>query len=147
MVKAIPDGYHTLSPYLVVPDAEVMARFLQDVFGATLVERHDRPDGTMQHGEFQLGDSKLMMGQADSRFTPMRLNTFVYVEDVDAVFVRAQAAGTRVLLPVSNQFYGDRLCGLEDPAGNCWWVATHVEDVSQEELERRHQEAQTAQSK
>jgi PhnB protein len=147
MVKPVPDGYHTLTPYLVVPDAEVMIQFLQDVLGATLIERHDGPDGTLMHGEFQIGDSKLMMGQSSAKFTPKQQSTYVYVEDVDKVFQRAVTAKAKVLMPVADQYYGDRSCGFEDPAGNWWWVGTHIEDVSREEIERRHLAAQTAQSK
>ena len=143
MVKPVPDGYHTLSPYLIVPDAELMIGFLQDVFGACLAERHNRPDGTLQHGEFQIGDSKLMMGQASAQFTPKQQSTYVYIEDVDKVFERAVKAKAKVLMPVADQFYGDRSCGFEDPAGNWWWVATHIEDVSPDEMERRQLAAQS----
>lgn len=137
MVKPIPDGYHTLIPYLVVPDGNVMQKFLQETFNARLIARHDLPDGTMMHAEFEIGDSKLMMGQANAMYGPRVQNTHVYVADVDAIFTRAISAGARVIRPVENQFYGDRNCGFEDPAGNWWWVSTHVEDVSAEELQRR----------
>ncbi|MDR3763733.1 MAG: VOC family protein [Acidobacteriota bacterium] len=128
----IPDGYHTLTPYLVVSEAESMVRFLQEGFGARLLERYNRPDGTLQHSVFQFGVSRLLMAQASEQYAAMRLNTLVYVEDVDAVFAKAVAAGAKVLLPLSNQPYGDRMCGLEDPAGNVWWVATHQENPSPE---------------
>ena len=137
MAKAVPDGYHTLTPYLTVPDGERMLSFLQDVFGAKLVERHNRPDGTLQHAELQIGDSKIMVGQATQQFTPRPQTTYVYLPDVDVAFQRALNAGAKSIQPVANQFYGDRNGGFEDPAGNWWWVATHVEDVSKEELERR----------
>ena len=89
------------------------------------------------HAELELGDSKLMVGQANNLFTPRTQATYVYVPDVDAVYKRAIAAGARSLNEVADQFYGDRSGGFEDPAGNFWWVATHVEDVSEEELTRR----------
>ncbi len=137
MVKAIPDGYHTLTPYLTVPDGERMLSFLQDVFGAKLVERHNRPDGSLQHAELQIGDSKIMVGGANQQFTPRPQTVYVYLPDVDVIYQRALNAGAKSIVPVANQFYGDRNGGFEDPAGNWWWVATHVEDVSKEELERR----------
>jgi uncharacterized glyoxalase superfamily protein PhnB len=137
MVKPVPDGYHTLTPYLTVPDGERMLSFLQDVFGAKLVERHNRPDGSLQHAELQIGDSKIMVGGANQQFTPRPQTVYVYLPDVDAIYQRALNAGAKSIMPVANQFYGDRNGGFEDPAGNWWWVATHVEDVSKEELERR----------
>lgn len=137
MTNPVPDGYHTLTPYLTVPDGEVMIRFLQDVFSAKLLERHNRPDGTLQHASFQLGDSKLMLGQANEQFAPRPQTIYVYIPDVDAVFNRALDLGAKSLMKVADQFYGDRSGGFEDPAGNWWWVATHIEDVSEEEMERR----------
>jgi uncharacterized glyoxalase superfamily protein PhnB len=139
MVKPVPDGYHTLTPYFVVPDGESMLRFLQEAFGAKILFRHDRPDGALMHAELELGDSKVMVGQANEQFTPRSQMTYVYVPDVDAAYKRAIAAGGRSLKEVADQFYGDRSGGFEDPAGNCWWVATHVEDVSEAELTRRVQ--------
>lgn len=147
MVKAIPDGYHTVTPYLTVPDGERMLRFLQDVFGAKLGERHNRPDGTLQHAELQLGDSMIMVGQATQQFTPRPQTMYVYLPDVDVVYKRAIDAGAKSLMPVADQFYGDRSGGFEDPQGNWWWVATHVEDVSREEIERRAQAQGTLQAK
>lgn len=139
MAKPIPDGYHTLTPYLIVPDGEAMLRFLQEAFGAKILFRHNRPDGALMHAELELGDSKLMVGQGNKQFAPRAQATYVYVPDVDAVYKRAIAAGARSLTEVADQFYGDRSGGFEDPAGNCWWVATHVEDVSEAELTRRTQ--------
>lgn len=137
MAKPIPDGYHTLTPYLIVPDGEKMLQFLQEAFGARILFRHNGPDGVLMHAELELGDSKLMVGQASKQFTPRTQATYVYVPDVDAAYKRAIAAGAKSLTEVADQFYGDRSGGFEDPAGNCWWVATHVEDVSEAELTRR----------
>ena len=139
MPKAIPAGFHTLTPYLVVPDGEVMLRFLQDAFAADLRERFNCRDGTLKHAELQIGDSRLMVGQANQQFTPRPQTLYVYVSDVDAAYQRALDAGAKPLMPVANQDYGDRSGGFEDPAGNWWWVATHVEDVSPEEIQRRSQ--------
>ena len=137
MAKAIPDGYHTLTPYLTVPDGEGMLRFLQDVFAAKLAERFNCADGTLKHAELQVGDSKIMVGQAGGKFTPRPQTLYVYLPDVDATYKRALDAGAKSLMEVTDQFYGDRSGGFEDAAGNWWWVATHVEDVSPEEMQRR----------
>jgi PhnB protein len=147
MTTAIPNGYHTLTPYLTVPDGEGMLRFLQDVFAAKLVERHNRPDGTLKHGELQLGDSRIMVGQANEQFTPRPQTLYVYLPDVDAAFKRALDAGAKSLMEVADQFYGDRSGGFEDQAGNWWWVATHVEDVTPEEIQRRANAQEALQSK
>ena len=114
MPKPIPDGYHTLTPYLVVPDGEVMLRFLQDAFAAELHERFNRLDGTLKHAELQIGDSRLMVGQANPQFTPRPQTLYVYVPDVDAAYQRALDAGAKSLMPVANQDYGDRSGGFED---------------------------------
>jgi PhnB protein len=137
MATAIPDGYHTLTPYLIVPDGEGMLRFLQDVFAAKLMERFNRPDGTLKHSELQVGDSKIMVGQVEAKLTPRPQTLYVYLPDVDAAYKRALGAGAKSLMEVTDQFYGDRSGGFEDAAGNWWYVATHVEDVSPEELQRR----------
>jgi uncharacterized glyoxalase superfamily protein PhnB len=131
MTKPVPDGYHTLTPYLTVPDGEGMLRFLQNVFGAKVHFRQNRPDGSLQHSELLIGDSKII---------------YVYLPDVDTVYKRALDAGAKSLQPVATQFYGDRSGGVEDAAGNWWWIATHVEDVSEEEINRRAQ-AQQLQAK
>ena len=146
MTKPVPDGYHTLTPYLTVPDGEGMLRFLQNVFGAKVHFRQNRPDGSLQHSELLIGDSKIMVGQANEQFTPRPQTIYVYLPDVDTVYKRALDAGAKSLQPVATQFYGDRSGGVEDAAGNWWWIATHVEDVSEEENNRRAQ-AQQLQAK
>lgn len=147
MVKAIPDGYHTITPYLVVADGEAMLRFLEAAFAAKLRERFNRLDGTLKHAELQLGDSRIMVGQANQQFTPRPQTLYVYLPDVDAAYQRALAAGAKPLMKVANQEYGDRSGGFEDPAGNWWWVATHIEDVSPEEIQRRSQAQEALDSK
>jgi uncharacterized glyoxalase superfamily protein PhnB len=147
MAKAIPDGYHTLTPYLTVPDGETMLRFLQDVFAAKLIERYNRSDGTPKHCELQLGDSRIMVGQANEQFTPRPQTLYVYLPDVDAAYKRALDGGAKSLMPVADQYYGDRSGGFEDPAGNWWWVATRVEDVSEEEMNRRLRAQEELQAK
>src|SRR2546423_1386430 len=136
-VKPIPDGYHTITPILVNEDADRVLEFMKNVFGATEVFMSRRPDGKIWHAEVQIGDSRLMMGDAkdDIKGYPSGLN--LYVDDVDATYKRALDAGGKSLREPATQFYGDRSAGVADPAGNSWWISTHVEDVPPEELERR----------
>lgn len=136
-VRPIPDGYHTVTPYLIVDDADGMIEFLERGLGADLLDRHDGPDGRMMHAALQLGDSKLMLGQAAGEWPAMPAMIHLYVEDADALFRQAVAAGAVVLREPENQFYGDRSGGVKDPCGNQWWISTHVEDVSAEEMQRR----------
>ena len=138
--RPIPDGYHTVTPYLVVDDPDGMIDFLERGLGAKLLDRHDGPDGRMMHAALQLGDSKLMMGQAAGEWPAMPAMIHLYVEDTDALFRQAVAAGAEVLREPEDQFYGDRSGGVKDPCGNQWWISTHVEDVSAEEMKRRQEE-------
>lgn len=139
-VQPIPDGYHTVTPYLLVEDAAGLIPFLERAFGATLLGRYDSPDGRLMHASLQIGDSKVMMGQAAEQWPAMPAMLHLYVEDVDAVYRRAVEAGARSIREPEDQFYGDRSGGVVDPAGNQWWITTHVEDVSDEEMARRHEE-------
>jgi PhnB protein len=148
-VKPIPDGYPQVTPYLCVDGAAAAIRFYGEVFGATERMRMGGgptdPDDKVGHAELQIGDGLIMlsdefpeMGARSPKSvggTPVTLS--VYVEDVDAVFDRAVAAGATVVRPVEDQFYGDRAGQFEDPFGHRWSVNTHVEDVSPEEMARR----------
>ena len=148
-VKPIPDGYPQVTPYLICDDASAAIDFYTQVFGATERVRMPGPDGKIGHAELQVGDSLLMladefpdMGQRSPKTiggTPVTLS--VYVEDVDSVFDRAVQAGASTLRPVENQFYGDRSGQFEDPSGHHWNIASHVEDVPPEEMERRAAQA------
>jgi PhnB protein len=140
MVKAIPDGYHSVTPYLTVADLPRMLEFVQAAFGATIHEAIAGEDGRIRHAEVQLGDSKVMIGQAREDNPPRPGSLYLYVEDTDANYQRAIAAGAKSLMEPADQFYGDRHGGIEDPLGNYWWIATHVEDVTPEEMERRAKE-------
>jgi uncharacterized glyoxalase superfamily protein PhnB len=140
MVKAIPDGYHSVTPYLTVEDLPRMLEFVQAAFGATIHEAIAGEDGKVRHAEVQLGDSKIMIGQARAQHPPRPGTLYLYVEDTDANFRKAIEAGAKSLMDPADQFYGDRNAGVEDPLGNYWWIATHVEDVSPEEMERRAKE-------
>jgi len=139
-----PERYHTVTPYLVGPGTAQLIEFLKQSFGAEERERHLRPDGAIMHAEVSIGDSIVMMGEASEEFTAMPTSIHLYVEDVDAAYERAVRAGGKSLREPSDQFYGDRSAGVEDASGNRWWLATHVEDVSPQEMQRR-QEAMAAQ--
>jgi PhnB protein len=144
-VKPIPDGYHSVTPYLVISGAAAALEFYAKVFGAKELMRVPGPDGKVGHAELQLGDSRIMLADEHPEMgfrgpkayggTPVSLA--VYVENVDTVFDRAVSAGATVLRPVQDQFYGDRSGTLQDPFGHVWTLATHTEDVAPEELERR----------
>ncbi|MGH2701235.1 MAG: VOC family protein [Actinomycetota bacterium] len=149
-VKPIPDDYPQVSPYLCVDDASAAIDFYSKVLGATERMRMADPDGKVGHAELQLGDSVIMLADEYPDLgirspkaiggSPVTLS--VYVDDVDAVWDRAIAAGAKSLRPVKNEFYGDRSGQFEDPFGHRWSVTSHVEDVSPEEMERRSAEEQ-----
>jgi uncharacterized glyoxalase superfamily protein PhnB len=136
-VKPIPDGYHTVTPYLVVQGAAKLIAFLEQAFDAKVHSRSERPNGTLMNAEIKIGDSMIMMGEAQGEHKPRPSTIYLYVEDTDTVFARALDAGAKSLMEPADQFYGDRNGGIEDPSGNAWWIATHVEDVSPEEMDRR----------
>ncbi len=148
-VKPIPEGYPRVTPYLCVEGASAAIDFYSEVFGATEGMRMPAPDGKIGHAELQIGDSVIMlsdeypeMGQRSPKaFGGSPVTISVYVEDVDAVFERAMRAGAKELRGVEDQFYGDRSGQFEDPFGHKWSVATHVEDVSPDEMNRRVAEA------
>ena len=145
MVKPIPDGYPSLSPYLSVDGAAAAIDFYSKVLGAKERMRMPGPDGKIGHAELQIGDSVLMLADeweeggflAPQTVGRTSVTLSLFVEDVDGVFERALAAGAKSLRPVENQFYGDRSGQFEDPFGHRWSIATHVEDVSPEEMAKR----------
>jgi|ERR1700678_524753 PhnB protein len=135
-VKPVPEGYHTVSPYIVVSGVDKLIDFAKHAFGATEVYVSKRPDGSVQHAEVKIGDSIVMMGEGqDIKKFPAMLH--LYIEDVDAVYQRALQAGAKSIREPSDQPYGDRSGGVEDAFGNQWWISTHVADVPSEEMERR----------
>ena len=139
--KPVPDGYHTITPYLTVADAAQQIEFLRRAFNAELRYEMKDDNGHIRHAEVKIGDSMLMIGQARDQWRPRPMNFYLYVADCDALYQSALAAGGKSIQEVATQFYGDRHGGVEDPLGNQWWVATHVEDVSPEEMEQRMQTA------
>ena len=139
-VKPVPDGYHTVTPYLVVQGAAQLIEFLKRAFDARDVhECMRRPDGTVAHAELRIGDSVVMLADAAGDHKPLPCALYLYVPDVDATYKRALQAGATSVMEPANQFYGDRNAGVKDPVGNLWWIATHVEDVPPEEMARRHE--------
>lgn len=139
-VKPIPDGYHTVTPYLLVDDASAILRFIEHAFRGTILSRHVSADGRVMHAEAQIGDSRLMLGEANDEWPGMPTMLHLYVEDVDAVYRRALEAGAASVREPQDMFYGDRTSGVRDAAGNQWWITTHIEDVSAEEMARRQAE-------
>jgi uncharacterized glyoxalase superfamily protein PhnB len=136
-VKPIPDGYHTVTPHLVNKDVSRLIEFLTRAFDAQEVHRLAGPDGRVMHAELRIGDSMIMIGEASGEWKPMPSSIALYVKDVDATYQRALAAGAVSLKEPMDQFYGDRSGGVKDPAGNHWWIATHIEDVPVEEIKLR----------
>ena len=141
MVKAVPDTYPTLTPYLVVKGAAQLVDFLTRAFGAKEVHIMKMPDGHVAHGDVLIGDSHVMLGEASGPWPSQPSSIYVYLPDCDAVYQRALGAGGTSVQEPKTQFYGDRHGAVKDPCGNTWWIATHVEDVAPDELERRAAEA------
>lgn len=147
-VKPIPDGYPVVSPSLSIDGAAEAIEFYKKVFGATERFRMEGPPGRIAHAELQFGDSVVMLSDASPEMNFSGPKTYggspviisVYVEDVDATFAKAIEAGAKEERAVETQFYGDRSGGFEDPWGHRWYVASHVEDVSEEEMAKRAQE-------
>lgn len=146
-VKPIPDGYHSVTPYLIANDAASAIDFYKKGFGACELMRLVAPDGKVGHAEIRIGDSPVMLSDENLEmgFRSPRslggagLSMLIYVENVDAFFDQAIAAGAKMLRPVQDQFYGDRSGTLEDPFGHVWTVATHIEDLTPEEIDQRSQ--------
>ena len=136
-VRPIPDGYHTVTPYLMVQGADKLIDFLKQAFDAEESFRMAGPGGTVSHAEIRIGDSVVMIGEASGEWQPMPGVMHLYVTDTDATYKRALQTGATSLREPANQFYGDRSAGVKDPAGNHWWLATPIEDISPEELQRR----------
>lgn len=134
----IPAGYHTATPYIIAPNVRALVRFLEQAFDATTtVPPLERPDGGIMHTEVQVGNSRIMMGEASERWPAKPGTIFLYVPDVDASYKRALEAGGKSIMEAADQFYGDRMAGVEDPSGTQWWIASHVEDVPPDEMGRR----------
>jgi PhnB protein len=136
-VNPKPEDYHTVTPYLIVPGAAAFIDFAKQAFAAQERERFPTPDGKIMHAEVKIGDSIIMLSDSSAEFEPTRSSIHLYVDDVDATYKRAVQVGGESLREPQDQFYGDRSAGIKDRFGNQWWLATHVEDVSREEMQRR----------
>ena len=139
--KPVPDGYTAVTPYLVVRDPKAQIDFLTRAFGATVHLKMDTPDGGIGHADVLVFGSHVMLGQASDKHPAMPAMIHLYVEDADRVHAQAAAAGGTVDMPVQEQFYGDRGGSVRDVNGNVWWISTHGETLSPNELQRRMNEA------
>jgi PhnB protein len=145
MVGPIPEGYHRVTPYLILNKASDAIAFYKAALGASEVMRLDDPSGKIHHAEIQIGDSRIMLADEHPELQALSPKTIggspvtihLYVEDVDASVERAVSAGAKLIRPVADQFYGDRTGGIEDPFGYRWFIATHKEDLTLDEIRRR----------
>ena len=141
--KPVPAGYHTITPSLTLDDAAKTIEWYKQALGAEEIGRSVGPDGKITHAEIKIGDSRVMMndvmmgGRGPNSFGGSPASLWLYVEDSDALFNRAVAAGATVQMPLDNQFWGDRAGAVADPAGYTWWIATRKEDMTHEEMEQR----------
>ncbi|HLS27725.1 MAG TPA: VOC family protein [Opitutales bacterium] len=133
----IPAGYHTITPALAVKNAADLIGFMEEVLDAKRSEYMTRPDGSIMHAEVRIGDSTVMIGEACDEMGPMPGSLFLYLEDSDESFRRAVEAGATVVMEPTDMFWGDRYSCVKDRWGNQWSFATHIEDVSKEEIDRR----------
>ena len=144
-VKPIPDGYHAITPYLIVKGAAAAIEFYKRAFGAVEIMRLSGPDGKVGHAEIRIGDSVVMLAdehpemgaKSPQTFGGSPISILLYVKDVDAVIHQAVAAGAKIQRPIEDKFYGDRMGSLDDPFGHVWHVSTHTEDVTPEEMKKR----------
>jgi PhnB protein len=153
-VKPIPEGYHSVTPYLAVQDGAQAIDFYRRAFGAKEVTRMDGPDGKVSHAEIRIGDSILMLGaspaasevRAPQSLGASTVSIFLYLDDVDATFKHALSAGARETQPLADMFWGDRYGRLVDPFGHSWSLAQRIEDVAPAEMQRRAKEAMAKQA-
>lgn len=147
-VNPIPEGYHSITPYLMVKGGAAALDFYAKAFGGEVVVRMDGPDGTVSHAEVRIGDSRFMLGEdvpghpdifcsSPRTLGGSSIGLMIYLADVDKAVQRAVDAGATIRRPVQDQFYGDRSGTVEDPFGHFWTLSTHIEDVTPEEMERR----------
>jgi PhnB protein len=138
---SVPEGYHSVTPYLTVDGAAKLIEFMERAFGAEERGRMPGPKGTIGHAEVTIGDSAVMVGDAGDQWPVRTGNLHLYVSDCDDTYQRALAAGATSVREPTTEFYGDRMAGVDDPFGNRWWIATRVEDVPPDEMARRAAEA------
>ena len=139
-VKPIPEGCHTVTPYFVVEGAAELIDFVKQAFDGEEIMRMPGPDGRIGHAEMRIGSSMVMLADAGGENQPTQTLIHLYVDDVDKVYQRALEAGATLEREPADQFYGDRSAGVRDRFGNQWYMATHVEDVPEDEMARRAEE-------
>ena len=137
MAHHVPAGHNSVSPYLIIKEAGRVIDLLKQAFGATEVLNMSNPDGKIGHAEVRIGDSIIMLADANEQFPASPATVHVYVPDIDAAYQRALRYGATSLREPSDQFYGDRTAGVKDASGNSWWIATHKEDLTPEEMTKR----------
>ena len=142
MAKPIPDGYTAVTPYLIVKDVDRLLEFVKAAFNANVVGVHRDGEGRVVHADIDIGGAHIMMGGANDKWPEKLGSIHLYVNDADAAYRAAINAGATSLYEPTTHFYGDRSGGIEDPCGVTWWISTHVEDVSAEEMQRRMTSAQ-----
>lgn len=138
-VNPIPEGYHTVTPFLVVDGAAKLMDFISKAFNGEVTSEMRGDNNRIRHATMKIGDSTIMISDTMENFPPMPAMLYLYVDDVDKTYRRAVEAKGESLREPIDEFYGDRSAGVKDAWGNQWWVATHIEDVSHEELEKRQQ--------
>lgn len=141
-VRPIPEGMHTVTPFLVVNQAALLMDFIKKAFNGKVTGQMDGEDGKIMHANMTIGDTVIMIADANEKFGAVQSMLYLYVEDIDSVYQQALKAKGQSLREPIDEFYGDRSAGIKDPWGNQWWIATHVEDVSPEETRRRAEQFQ-----
>lgn len=139
-VKPIPEAFENVIPFLVCSDTQKVIDFAVKVFGASVDDISKSDAGTIMHATIHIRNSAIMLSEASEQYPSKPVMMYIYVEDVDQIYKKGIEAGGESLREPTNEFYGDRSCGLKDVSGNQWWVASHVEDVSPEEIQKRQKE-------
>ncbi len=139
-VKPIPQGYRTITPYLTVKGAKTLINFLERAFDAKNMRQTVRPDGSIGNAEVLIGDSMIMIADGTETWLSSPTSIYMYVENCDAVYQKAIEEGGESIIEPQDMFYGDRNAGVKDFCGNSWWIGTHIEDVSDEEIQNRMEE-------
>lgn len=136
-VKPVPDGYHTITPYLIVEAPDKLIDFIEKAFNGQVLFKMQDEAGRINHAEMKIGDSILMLAGASDEWKPTKTLLHLYVEDIDATYEKALETGAVSVKEPKNEFYGDRIASVKDPFGNFWGIATHIEDVSEDEIKKR----------
>lgn len=139
-VKPIPDGYDNVIPYLICKDTDKVIEFAQKTFGASVDGIQKNENGIIMHASIHIRNSAIMLSEGSDKWPSMPAMMYIYVTNVDETYKKGLDAGGESLREPTNEFYGDRSCGLRDVSGNQWWIATHVEDISHEEMNKRQEE-------